>query len=107
MRKYNVIWSESAARDLEDIARYIARDSPGNARRVVKRLRDHAAKLWSLPDRGRIVPELLELGLRGWRELIVRPYRIVYRISGEIVLVEVVFDGRRDAAALLADRLLR
>ena len=107
MRRYDVIWTEEAVRDLEDLARYIARDSPGNARRVMKRLRARADSLWSLPERGRIVPELLDLGLRHWRELIVRPYRIVYRISEDRVLVEVIFDGRRDAEALLAERLLR
>jgi plasmid stabilization system protein ParE len=73
----------------------------------MKRLRDRADSLWSLPERGRVVPELLDLGLRDWRELIVRPFRIVYRISENSVLVEVIFDGRRDAESLLADRLLR
>ena len=107
MREYDVIWTEEAVRDLEDIARYIARDSPSNARRVMNRLRDHAQRLQSLPERGRIVPELLDLGLRAWRELILRPHRILYRIAGETVIVEVVFDTRRDATALLADRLLR
>ncbi|HEX9737466.1 MAG TPA: type II toxin-antitoxin system RelE/ParE family toxin [Thermoanaerobaculia bacterium] len=107
MRRYDVIWTEEAVQDLEGIARYIARDSPGNARRVMKRLRDRADSLWSLPERGRVVPELLDLGLRDWRELIVRPFRIVYRISENSVLVEVIFDGRRDAESLLADRLLR
>ncbi len=107
MRAYKVIWTEAAARDLEDLARYIARDSPANARRVMQRLHGRVESLGSLPERGRTVPELLDLGLRAWRELIERPYRIVYRISGDGVIVEVVFDGRRDAASLLRDRLLR
>ncbi len=107
MRRYKVIWTEAAVRDLEEIARHIARDSPGNARRVMRRLHDRAEKLRDLPERGRIVPELLDLGLRAWRELVVRPHRIIYRIAADGVIVEVVFDGRRDAASLLADRLLR
>lgn len=65
MRRYAVIWTEEAVRDLEDIARFIARDSPANARGVLKRLHDRAESLWGLPERGRIVPELLDLGLRG------------------------------------------
>ena len=107
MRHYDVIWAEEAVRDLEGIARYIARDSPGNARKVITRLRDRADSLWSFPERGRVVPELLDLGLQAWRELIVRPYRVVYRISNDTVIVEVVFDGRRNAGALLGERLLR
>lgn len=107
MHKYEVVWTVSAAEDLKEIVTYIASDSPTNARRVLHRLRDSAASLLSLPERGRIVPELLEVGLKTWRELIVRPYRLVYRIVESSVIVEVVFDGRRDAEALLADRLLR
>lgn len=107
MHEYDVIWTEEAARDLEDIARYIARDSPISARRVIKRLRDRTESLWSFPKRGRVVPELLDIGLRAWRELVVGPHRVVYRISEKVVIVEVIFDGRRDATALLSDRLLR
>ena len=73
----------------------------------MKRLHGRAESLQDFPERGRLVPELLDLGLRAWRELIERPYRIVYRISGDGVIVEVVFDGRLDASSLLSDRLLR
>lgn len=73
----------------------------------MKRLRDRAESLWSFPERGRIVPELGDLGLRNWRELLVKPHRIIYKLSEHRVIVEVVLDGRRDAASLLADRLLR
>jgi addiction module RelE/StbE family toxin len=107
MREYDVIWTEEAVKDLEDIARYIAKDSPGNARRVMKRLRASAESLWSFPERGRIVPELGDLGLRHWRELLVKPHRLIYKLSENRVIVEVVLDSRRDAASLLADRLLR
>ena len=107
MRRYDVTWTSEAVRDLEEIASYIARNSPGNARRVVRRLEQAAESLWSFPDRGRLVPELLDFGLRQWRELIIRPYRVIYRISGSRVFVEILFDARRDAESLLADRLLR
>ena len=73
MRRYKVIWTEAAVTDLEDLARYIARDSPANARRVMKRLHGRAESLQDFPERGRLVPELLDLGLRAWRELISDP----------------------------------
>lgn len=107
MQEYEVVWTESAVQDLEEIVSYIARDSPINARRVLHRLRKKGDDLCILPERGRIVPEFLDIGLKRWRELIVRPHRIVYRIEGRTVIVEVVFDSRRDAEALLVDRLLR
>jgi len=59
-----------------------------------------------LPD-PRSCPELSQFGMRAWRELVVRPYRIVYRIEGDSVTVLAVFDGRRDLEDLLLERLLR
>lgn len=107
MEKLQVVWTEEAVRDLEEIVAYIAEDSPVQARRILRKLQTSAAKLELFPERGRTVPELDDLGLSFWRELIVKPWRMVYRISGETVLVEVVVDSRRDAEALLFDRLLR
>jgi hypothetical protein len=45
--------------------------------------------------------------MRTWRELIVKPYRLIYRIEGEVVNVLAVFDGHRDLEDLLLERLLR
>ena len=45
--------------------------------------------------------------MRTWRELVIRPYRLVYRIEGDTVIVLAVFDARRDLEDLLLERLLR
>jgi addiction module RelE/StbE family toxin len=102
-----VVWAESAARDLEEIVTFVARDSPGDAERLLAKLETRASALTRMPDCGRIVPEILHFGLRTWRELIVRPYRIVYRVSGRVVIVLAVLDGRRDLQDLLLERLVR
>jgi addiction module RelE/StbE family toxin len=107
MAKFQVLWTEAAAQDLEEIVTYIALDSPAQARRILHKLQQRATDLSTLPERGRIVPELAAVGLKTWRELIMRPWRILYRIAGDRVLVEVVFDSRRDAEALLQRRLKR
>lgn len=99
-------WSENAARDLEDITRYLARESPARARRLLTRVRKCAATLERLPGRGRVVPELLEFGITHWRELVAKPYRLVYRHEGNIVFVDGLFDTRRDLEELLVERLL-
>ncbi|MDP8257311.1 MAG: type II toxin-antitoxin system RelE/ParE family toxin [Candidatus Alcyoniella australis] len=106
-RKYKVLWAESGARDLEEIVLHIAQDSPGNARKGLKRLRDKAAALETLPLRGRVVPELARLGLRSWRELMLKPYRIVYRVDSQTVLVLALIDSRRDLEDLLLERMVR
>jgi len=94
-------------RDLEELVAYIAVDSPTNATRVLDRIERRAGSLESSPARGRVVPELAHFGMRTWRELVVRPYRLVYRIEGDTVTVLAVFDGRRDLEDVLLERLLR
>jgi len=105
--EHEVLWAEAAVRDLEEIAAHIAQDSPRSAAKVVGRIRRRTESLASTPEQGRVVPELRQFGLRDWRELVARPYRIVYRLSGYAVFVLAVFDGRRDLEDLLLERLLR
>lgn len=80
-KKYEVIWSNIAENDLLNIIEYIAADSPPNASKVLKRIKEKASSLYHSSKRGRIVPELQEHGILQYRELIIPPWRIVYRIS--------------------------
>lgn len=96
---------ESAVRDLEAIARFISRDAPANARRVLERLESKTDDLARFPERGRIVPELARFGIVEYREVITRPYRVVYRLRGRHVQVLAVIDGRRQAEDLLFERM--
>lgn len=106
-RPFRVAWTQEAAQDLLGIVAYIAADSPENARRLLKKLRKRANTLESAPKRGRIVPELSRFGIRTFRELVIKPYRIVYRIAEDTVYVLAVLDSRRDLQDVLLERLLR
>ena len=106
-RRFRVQWAEIAVRDLEELVGYIAGASETDATRVLSRIETRAATLESSPARGRVVPELAHFGMRNWRELVVRPYRLVYRIDGDTVTVLAVFDGRRDLEDVLLERLLQ
>ena len=105
--RFRVEWTEAASSDLEDIIRFIARDSPLNATKLYKRLRKRAETLRTLPARGRVVPELADLEITAYLELSVLPYRIIYRIEESKVFVHAVLDARRELRELLAERLLR
>jgi len=105
-RILKVAWTESAARELKEIVSYVAADSAPNAQKILEKLRKKARSLEVMPERGRTLPELLHFGIRIYRELIVRPYRIIYRIEGNIVYVMSVLDARRDIENLLLERLL-
>ena len=59
------------------------------------------------PQRGSYPKELLEIGVREYREVFFKPYRIIYRVAENNVYVLVIADGRRDMRMLLERRLLQ
>lgn len=85
----------------------IAGDSSLSAERVLGRLEDQATRLAHIAERGRRIPEPASRKRQqrsNWRELLVRPWRIVYTIEADLVLALAVVDGRRDLRAWLAGR---
>lgn len=104
-KEYEVIWSNRASKDLEHIIKYIANDSPFNALQILKKIREKAASLYILPERGRIIPELQAQNIRQYRELIIPPWRVVYRISEKSVYVLSVLDSRQNIEDILLQRL--
>ncbi len=99
-------WARAATGDLIRIGRYIGADDPDAAHSTLDRIEGAVETLETFPKRGRVVPELARLGLSRYRELVVTPYRVVYRCDDDYVLVVGVFDSRRDLADLLLERLL-
>ena len=103
-----VTWSETAVKDLEAILEYVAfHEDPARAQTLYRTLRERIATLTRFPRRARVVPELKAMGLTDFRELLVRPYRIFFRLEGRTVVLLGVLDGRRDLDQLLIDRALR
>ncbi len=107
MIERRVLWTRTARRDLDAIVTYIATDSIENALSVLDRLQKRADSLTTAAESGRLVPELRSIGVHQYRELVERPWRIVYRIEPDSVMVLAVLDGRRELESLLLDRLVR
>jgi toxin ParE1/3/4 len=106
--KYSVFLTEDAVRDLEDIKDYLtASDSSARAAYVLDRIEQSIQRLAEQPQRGRIPRELQETGMKEFREIFFKPYRILYRIIDADVFVLLIADGRRDMQTLLQRRLLR
>jgi len=103
--EYEVLWAHTAAKDFENIIDYIANDSPSNAQQLLKKIRDEASSLSTFPERGRVVPELRTQGILQYRDLIIPPWRIIYRISGKCVYILAVFDSRQNMEDILLQRL--
>jgi toxin ParE1/3/4 len=103
--RFKVVWSEAATFDLVRLASWAATDSPTDATALLSRLRRRADSLATAPTRGRIVPELAFFGISTLREVVERPYRIVYRLTGRTVEVLGLFDARRELEDVLLERL--
>jgi toxin ParE1/3/4 len=104
---FEVLLTEDAARDLEGIHSYISdHDAPESAEYVLEQIEKAFLSLTQLPDRGSYPKELAVLGIKQYREVFFKPYRIMYQVQGNVVYVMLVADGRRDMQTLLQRRLL-
>ncbi len=106
-RSYTVEFAAVARGDLQATVQYIAADSPDAALPVLDQIEARCSTLSRMPERGRVVPELAAFGIQTYRELVLSPWRVVYRISGKTVSVLAIVDGRRNIEDVLLDRLVR
>ena len=104
---YRVLLTRDAVNDLEELDTWIAtHDSPEQADYVLDRIAESFKKLSELPERGTHPKELSLLGIREFREIFFKPYRIIYRVEHRTVYIYLIADGRRDMQTLLSRRLL-
>ncbi len=102
-----VLLTDHAARDLDELYDYITlHDSPQRADYVLEQIEKAFSKLSKFPERGAYPKELLALGIREYRQIFFKPYRIIYRVIRRNVYVLLITDGRRDIQRLLQRRLL-
>ena len=107
MKRFEVFLTGDAVGDLEEIFEYIAEhDDPSRAAHVLDRIEGVLQSLATFPERGSHPKELLQLGIREYRQTLFKPYRVIYRVVGQRVYVYLIVDGRRDLQTLLARRLL-
>jgi toxin ParE1/3/4 len=108
LKCYQVRLTRELEADLIDLFEYIARkDSTANAYHVLDELDALILSLDQQPERGHYPPELHEHGVKDYREVLFRSYRVIYQVLGNLVVVLGCFDGRRDMQLLLERRLLR
>ena len=98
-----IIWARPVLPDLEEIAEYIALDKPAAARKLVQKVFDVVERLQYFPQSGRIPPELSE---SAYREIIVGPCRVFYRVAGEDVFILHVMRGERELRKFILDEQL-
>ena len=87
-----LIWTDPALKDLEAIAEYIALDKPDAARRYVQRVFQVVERLAQFPQSGSVPPEIPHLP---YRQVVILPCRIFYRLEGKDILVVFVMRSER------------
>ena len=88
-----VEWSDLARDDLDELVRYISRDSVFYAQRFGEKVVLATRRLNDFPESGRMIPEAEDKALR---EIIVQGYRVMYRLEADHVLILAVMHGSRD-----------
>jgi toxin ParE1/3/4 len=104
---FEVELTQGAEDDLEGIHAYLsAHRSRDAAEALLDAFLEKIETLERYPERGSFPKELETLGVRDFRQVLLDPYRLIYRVIGSKVFILIVADGRRDMQALLERRLL-
>ncbi|NOQ35291.1 MAG: type II toxin-antitoxin system mRNA interferase toxin, RelE/StbE family [Methylococcaceae bacterium] len=102
-----IVLTDVALSDLFNINDYFLQTvSDKKASEIINSLENAVNSLAEFPERGSYPKELLTLGIRQYRQIIVKPYRIIYEVFPEKIIVHAVLDGRRDIQTLFTQRLL-
>ena len=104
---HQVFLTKDAQRDLEELHEFIFEyDSKRKADQLLDQLEATLQSLSTSPTRGNYPKELSVIGLKEYREIRFKSYRLIYRVIGKRIYVYAIVDGRRDMATLLERRLL-
>jgi plasmid stabilization system protein ParE len=107
MKRFKVIWTKNAELDLELIIQYIKINSIEIAKKIFIEIKQECNKLYTLPERKRVVPEFYEIGIVKYREIIYKRWRIIYKIDDEKIYVLLVADSSRNLEDILFQRLIK
>lgn len=93
-----IIWTEPALDDLNNIAEYIAVSNPNAAKQLVENVFSKVQTLEQFPDSGRVAEEISNLN---YREVVVNPCRVFYKVDNASVYILHVMRQERDLRKFL------
>jgi toxin ParE1/3/4 len=93
-----IIWTEPALDDLNNIAEYIAVSNPYAAKQLVENVFSKVQRLEQFPDSGRVPEEISNLN---YREVVVNPCRVFYKVDNDSVYILHVMRQERDLRKFL------
>jgi toxin ParE1/3/4 len=107
VKHWGIVYADGAKGDILGSTDIISRDRNINADKALARLESRIGTLKTLPERGRVVPELHWHGITNIREVLENPWRIMSQVSAEEVVIIAVYDGRRQLNDVMMERFLR
>ena len=102
-----IFWTETAEKDLEIVIDHILYESKEIAYDIFNLIKSSVLNLENFPTHGRIVPELQYYHINTYREIIVKSWRILYRIEGSALYILAVIEARRNIEDILLERFLK
>jgi toxin ParE1/3/4 len=106
MKQFEVIWTKNAEFDLQLIIEYIKIDSLTIAKKIFLEIKKECSDLYYFPQKKRVVPELQQIGIFKYREIIHQRWRIIFKIDNTKVYVLIVVDSCRNLEDILFQRLI-
>ncbi|RZV16079.1 type II toxin-antitoxin system RelE/ParE family toxin [Aliarcobacter butzleri] len=107
MKSFEVLWTKSAKDDLELLIEYIKLDSVSIAKEIFLGIKNECESLYYFPKRKRVVPELQQIGIFKYREIIYKRWRIIFKIENQKVYILLVVDSSRNLEDILFQRLVK
>jgi plasmid stabilization system protein ParE len=107
IKEYDVKITQNAENDLDEIIMFIAQNNPQTAIKIMEIIKSRINTLERFPQRGSYVPELLKRNIKDYMQISEDPWKIIYRIDGEVVNVLTIIDSRRNLQDLLIKKLLK
>jgi toxin ParE1/3/4 len=105
-KEYNIIITANSQIDIDEIFAYIEQDSKQIAWAIRDKIYSKIKSLRIFPQKGRIVPELLEHDITNFRELQEYPWRIIYMLNNYNIIITSIVDGRQNVKDLLLRKFL-
>ncbi|MDG1120841.1 MAG: type II toxin-antitoxin system RelE/ParE family toxin [Glaciecola sp.] len=93
-----IVWTSTALDDLNDIAEYIALSNLSAAKKLTQKVFEKISRLEDYPESGKRPQELINLN---YREVIVNPCRIFYKVDGDKVYILHVMRQERELRRFL------
>ncbi|MFY3385589.1 type II toxin-antitoxin system RelE/ParE family toxin [Paracidovorax sp. MALMAid1276] len=104
----NAVFLRSAELDLQELRQYLVQNFGTKTWRAsLRKIQDTVAAIEQHPRLGMVPPELEELQMVQYRQVLSGSNRIIYELRGDTAYIHVVCDARRDLKSLLLRRLVR